>query len=68
MTLENFYLIIIVALMMLQIYQFKLIGEIKKDANQIWDQMAIISMIMSKVLGDTVNKKKQESNAEDTKI
>jgi hypothetical protein len=68
MTLENFYLMIIVVLMMLQMYQFKLIGEIKKDATQIWDQMAILSLITSKILGDAVNKKKQESNAEDTKI
>jgi hypothetical protein len=49
-------------------YQFKLIGEIKKDATQIWDQMAILSLITSKILGDAVNKKKQESNGEDAKV
>ena len=59
---------VIVALMMLQLYQFKLIDEIKKDANQIWDQMAILSMIASKILGDAVNKKSQESNEEKPKV
>lgn len=68
MTIENFYLMIIVVLMMLQMYQFKLISDIKKDANQIWDQMAILSMIASKILGDAVNKKKLDSSGEDTKV
>jgi hypothetical protein len=65
---ENIYLIVIIVLMALQVYQFKLISDLKKDASQIWDQMAILSMIASKILGDVVNKKKQEQNGEDSKV
>jgi len=38
-TIETFYLVVIFVLMVLQVYQFRLIHRLRKDHNELWMQV-----------------------------
>jgi len=67
MTQENFYTIIIIALLILQVYQLNVMNKMKKEIDQLWDQISILALLTSKKLEDMVLDKKQEINGEQSK-
>ena len=67
MTQENFYTTIIIALLILQVYQLNVMNKMKKEIDQLWDQISILALLTSKKLEDMVLDKKQEINGEQSK-
>ena len=59
-TLENFYLLIIALLMVMQVYQFRIINKLKKDLESMWQQMGIITIAISTKFGEVIAKKQIE--------
>ena len=61
---ENFYLCIIVILLVLQVYQYSLINKLTKQIDSIWEQIGMLAMQTSIKLAEITGKQKQ---AEDEK-
>ena len=59
-TLEKLYLLVIVILMVMQVYQFRLITKLKKDVESMWQQMGIITIAISTKFGEVMAKKQIE--------
>lgn len=57
---ENIYLIVIIVLMALQVYQFILIKKINKEIGIIWTQIAQMAMGISIKFAELVQKKQNE--------
>ena len=59
-TLEKLYLLVIVVLMVMQVYQFRLITKLKKDVESMWQQIGIITIAISTKFGEVMAKKQIE--------
>ena len=59
-TLEKLYLFVIVILMVMQVYQFRLITKLKKDVESMWQQIGIITIAISTKFGEVMAKKQIE--------
>lgn len=68
MTKENLYTIIIIALLILQVYQLNVMNKMKKEIDQLWDQMAILTSITAKKLTDMLLKKKEQIDENKAKV
>ena len=68
MTQENFYTIIIIALLILQVYQLNVMNKMKKEIDQLWDQMAILTSITAEKLTDMLLKKKEQIDENKAKV
>ena len=68
MTQENFYTIIIIALLILQVYQLNVMNKMKKEIDQLWDQMAILTSITAEKLTDMLLKKKEQIDENKSKV
>lgn len=56
---ENFYLCIIVILLVLQVYQYSLIQKLTKQIDSIWEQIGMLAMQTSIKLAEITGKQKQ---------
>jgi len=57
---ETFYLAVIVILMLLQIYQFRMIYMLKKEVGDVWTQLGILAMMTSTKLAEMVGEAKSK--------
>lgn len=57
---QDFYLLIVIILFVIQLYQMILIDRIKKELDQLWDQISLLTAITSAKLVDALLKKKEE--------
>ena len=62
LTTENFYLCIIVILLVLQVYQYSLIQKLSKQIDSIWEQIGILAMQTSIKLAELAGMKKQNQD------
>jgi cobalamin biosynthesis Co2+ chelatase CbiK len=64
---QDFYLLIVITLFVIQIYQMITIDRIKKELDQLWDQISVLTAITSKKLVDALLKKKEEIDGKEKK-
>lgn len=55
-TMETFYLIVIFVLMVLQVYQFRLIYRLRKDHNALWTQVQYLLINVATAIAKLENK------------
>ena len=55
---ETFYLAVIVILMLLQVYQFRMIYNLKKEVGDVWTQLGVLAMMTSTKLAEMVGEAK----------
>jgi len=68
MTQENIYMGIIIVLLILQLYQLSVMNKLKKEIDQLWDQLGILTAITAAKLTEMVVKKKEELDENKPKI
>jgi hypothetical protein len=64
LTTENFYLIIIAVLMLLQMYQFRILYNLRQELDDVWKQLGTLvittSTQLTKILLEAKTKLKDE--------
>ena len=56
---ENFYLIVIVILMILQVYQYSIIAKTKVEISKLWMQVALLALSLATKINEDNEKEKR---------
>jgi hypothetical protein len=56
-SVENFYFFIVIVLMIIQIYQWRIIEKLKSEVDSIWKQIHVLTI---NIASEIINLKKQK--------